>query len=49
MDVFQQVGAAKFRMGLLPSERNTPLREALLMLSNHEEAVKLMSDAFANS
>ena len=48
MDVFQQVGAAKFLMGLLPSERNTPLREALLMLSKHEEAVKLMGDAFAN-
>jgi alpha-L-rhamnosidase len=48
MDVLQQVGAPDFLMGILLSERNTPLREALFMLSNYEEAVELMSDAFAN-
>lgn len=35
-------------MGLLLNERNAPLREALLMLSNYEKAVKLISKALAN-
>jgi alpha-L-rhamnosidase len=47
MDVLQQVGASDFLMRTLLSERNTPLREALFMLSNHEEAAKLMNEAFA--
>lgn len=49
MDVLQQVGAPAFLIRMLLNERNIPLREALFMLSNHEEAVKLMNDAFANS
>lgn len=48
MEVLQQVGAPDFLMGMLLGERNMPLREALLMLSNYEEAIKLMNDAFAN-
>ncbi len=48
MEVLQQVGAPDFLMGMLLGERNMPLREALLMLSNYEEVIKLMNDAFAN-
>lgn len=48
MDVLQQVEAPGFLMGMLLSERNLPLREALLMLSNYEDAIQLMDKAFAN-
>jgi alpha-L-rhamnosidase len=48
MDVMDRVGAPSFLMRILLNERNTPLREALFRLSNHEEAVKLMNEAFAN-
>jgi alpha-L-rhamnosidase len=48
MDVLQQVGAPGFLMRMLSNERNIPLREALFTLSNHEEAVELMNEAFAN-
>jgi alpha-L-rhamnosidase len=48
MNVLQQVGAPDFLMGMLLNERNVPLREALLMLSSHEKAVKLMSKALAS-
>ena len=48
MDVMQRVGAPGFLMGILLSERNAPLREALSMLSNYEEATKLMNEAFAD-
>jgi hypothetical protein len=33
---------------ILLNERNIPLREALLMLSNHEKAMILANEAFAN-
>ncbi|MEZ4590061.1 MAG: alpha-L-rhamnosidase C-terminal domain-containing protein [Chloroflexota bacterium] len=48
MGVLQQVEAPGFLMGMLLSERNLPLREALLMLSNHEDAIQLMDKAFAS-
>jgi alpha-L-rhamnosidase len=48
MDVLHQVGAPGFLMGMLLNERNVPVREALLMLPNHEEASKLVNEAFAN-
>lgn len=48
MDVLQKVGAPGFLVGILLNERNVPLREALLMLSNHEEAMILVNEAFAN-
>ncbi len=48
MNVLKQIGAPSFLMGMLLNERNIPLREALLMLPNHEEAVSLMNEAFAN-
>ncbi|MCB8924894.1 MAG: family 78 glycoside hydrolase catalytic domain [Ardenticatenaceae bacterium] len=47
MDILQQIEAPGFLMGMLLHERNLPLREALMMLSNHEEAVVLMNQAFA--
>lgn len=46
-DVLQQIGAAPFLMGVVLNERNIPLREALMMLSNYEEAVKLLNKAFS--
>ncbi|MCA9960840.1 MAG: hypothetical protein KC443_17490, partial [Anaerolineales bacterium] len=48
MNVLKQIEAPSFLMGMLLNERNISLREALLMLANHEEAVSLMNEAFAN-
>jgi alpha-L-rhamnosidase len=48
MDVLQQVGASDFLMRTLLSNRSLSLREALFMLSNYEEVVKLMNEALAN-
>lgn len=48
MDVLQKVGTPGFLIGILLNERNIPLREALFMLSNHEEATILVNEAFAN-
>lgn len=35
-------------MGILLDERNIPLREALFMLADYEETVKLMNEALEN-
>ncbi|MCO5188318.1 MAG: glycoside hydrolase family 78 protein [Anaerolineae bacterium] len=48
MDVLQQVKAPRFLMGILLDERNIPLREALFMLADYEETVKLMNEALEN-
>lgn len=47
MDVLKQIDAPLFLMGMLLDERNTPLRDALGMLSDHEEAIKIMNEALA--
>jgi alpha-L-rhamnosidase len=48
MDVLRELGAPDFLTGMLLNERNIPLREALFMLSTHEDAAKLMNEAFAS-
>lgn len=48
IEVLQQIGTPSFLTGMLLNERNVPLREALLMLSNDGEAAKLMNVAFAD-
>jgi hypothetical protein len=48
MDVLDRIGAPIFLRGILFNERNNPLREALHMLANYEEAVDIMNDALAN-
>jgi hypothetical protein len=48
MDVLRELGASDFLMGMLLNERNIPLREALFMLSTHEDAATLMNEAFAD-
>jgi alpha-L-rhamnosidase len=46
--VLDRVGAPGFLKAVLSNERNLPLRQALHMLPNVDEAVNIMNDAFAN-
>jgi hypothetical protein len=45
MDVLDRVEAPGFLRMVIFDERNIPLRQALHMLPNHEEAVIQMNDA----
>ena len=45
--VLDQLGAPGFIKGILSNERNMPLREALKMLPNYDEAVETMNAALA--
>jgi hypothetical protein len=46
MDVLDQVEAPGFLRMVIFDERNIPLRQALHMLPNHDEAVTQMNHAF---
>jgi len=46
--VLDRLGAPGFIKGILSNERNMPLREALKMLPNYDQAVETMNAALAN-
>lgn len=48
MGVLDRVGAPVFLKRILFNERNTPLRQALSMLPNHEEAINMMNNALTD-
>jgi alpha-L-rhamnosidase len=48
LGVQERIGAPGFLRMVIFDERNIPLRQALHMLPNHEEAVTQLNDALAN-
>ncbi len=48
MDVLAQVGMPEYLRNMIFAELNVPLRQSLRILSNYEDAVKLMEDALAD-
>ena len=48
LNAFEKVGIPDFYRAMIFNERNLPMREAIIMFPNYDDAVKMLNDALAD-